>query len=537
MKKTILWAALALFVPALLRAGEKPTRHTFDVVVYGGTSSGVIAACAAAREGAKVALLEETRHLGGMTSSGLGNVDKGKETTIGGYAREFFIRVGDHYGMGGKPCWKMEPSVAENTFVAMAKEAGVQIFYGARLLEKKGVECKGGKIRRIVMENGDSFTAPVFIDATYEGDLMAWAGVSYTVGRESMKEYGEPGAGVRIRTDLPVRKVGAKRITQMKEEYRNFPYDYYFGEAGEAGEADNKVQAYCFRLTLTNRPENRVPFTKPDNYDPVRYKGTLDRVLKTNVTRLDGVYTFYHMPNGKTDINHMDLSNVSWGYPDGSYAERQKIWQYHKDYQMGALWFFTHDPRVPEALRREASTWGFAKDEFADNGHWPRTLYIREGRRMKGAYVMRQQDAWENATKEDAVGMGSYFMDCHNVQRTITPDGRLIVEGNMGIPVEGVQGKFSHQPMKPYQIPYRSLTPKEEECGNLLVTICLSASHVIYGSLRMEPVYMIAGHAAGVAAAQAVREKTAVQRIDVPGLQARLKAQGQVFEYTDPKKK
>jgi hypothetical protein len=493
----------------------------YDVIVYGGTSSGVIAAYAAAKEGLKVALLEPGRHVGGLTASGLGMVDKGFATTIGGYANDFFVRVGKCYG-STQPVFKLEPSVAEKTFVEMLQEAGVEVFFNARLSERAGVVKKGRTIEKLILENGEVFTAKTFIDATYEGDLMAWSKVSYIVGREDTRKYGESEAGRSVRGYSRV-KLSQQQLGEIRDLTREFPLDYLYDEVGEAGRGDNKTQAYTFRLTLTTNEANKVAFTKPAAYNPARYKGLLNNILQNKITSFDKVCTVNILPNEKTDINHLDHVNASHKYPEGSYATRAYIWQYHKDYEMGYLYFVANDPQVPEALRKDAQRWGLARDEFADNANWPYSLYVREARRMVGPYVMVQRDAWEDITKEDAIGMGSYFLDSHEVQKTVTKDGYLVKEGEL-----------RHVPFRPYQIPYRSLVPKATECDNLLVTICLSASHVMYGSLRMEPVFMITGHAAGVAAAMCAQSKIAVQQIDVPTLQQKIIAQGQVMTYKPP---
>ena len=497
-------------------SGPAPEKN-YDLVVYGGTSSGVIAACAGAREGLKVAILEPGKHLGGLTSSGLGHVDMGNAETVGGYAMEFFKRVGQHYGMK-RFCTEMESSVAEKTFLQMANEAGVSIFYQSRLLEKKGVLKVKNRIEQLTLENGDTFKARVFIDASYEGDLMAWSKVPYHVGRESAARYGESSAGIQ-HYKTPA-KLSAARLQEIKDLSAQFPLDYIFAEMGVKGEADAKVQAYTYRLCLSTNPANQLPFYKPANYQPGRYRDLLNRIRKSKLTSFDQATTVYPMPNGKTDINHLDVVNASWNYPNGSYKERANIEQYHKEYEQGYLYFLANDPEVPEVLRKDTQRYGYAKDEFADNNNWPYLLYVREGRRMLGSYVMKQQDAWGNAKKKDGIGMGSYFMDCHTAQQIITPDGKQTMEGEM-----------EHAPFKPYEIAYGALVPKAADCENLFVTICLSASHTIYGSLRMEPVFMIAGHVAGVASAMAINGKTSVQGVDVARLREKLTAQGQILSY------
>jgi hypothetical protein len=510
----LLLASVMLTVTSF--TGTKPVKE-YDLIVYGGTSSGVIAAYAAAKDGLKVAILEPNNHLGGLTSSGLGHVDIGNAETVGGFTMEFLKRVGAHYGTK-RFCTEMESSVAEKVFSDMAKEAGISIFYKSRLQEKIGVKKTGNSIEKLILENGEVFKAKVFIDATYEGDLMAWAKVPYTVGRESKAEYGESSAGVQ-EYKWPAHQTKA-RLQEIKDLSTLFPLDYIFTETQERGTADKKVQAYTYRLCLTTKESNKLPFFKPVNYRPERYRDLLNRINKQKLTRFDQVTTVYPMPNDKADINHLDLVNASWNYPDGTYKEREYIDNYHKDYEQGFLYFLANDPGLPAALRKDAKRYGFANDEFADNNNWPYLLYVREGRRMQGSYVMKQQDAWDNVMKKDGIGIGSYFMDCHTVQQIITSNGLQTQEGEM-----------EHAPFKPYEISYGSLTPKETDCDNLLVTVCLSASHTIYGSLRMEPVFMITGHAAGLAASMAVSHQKAVQQIDVDKLRDKLSSQGQILKY------
>ena len=293
-----------------------------------------------------------------------------------------------------------------------------------------------------------------------------------------------------------------------------------FAETAQKGSADKKVQAYTYRLCLTTKEGNKIPFTKPANYKPERYRDLLSRIYKGKLMSFDKVTTVYPMPNEKTDINHLDVLNASWNYADGSYQDRAYIEKYHKEYEQGYLYFLANDIDVPEVLRKDAQRYGYAKDEFADNDNWPYLLYVREGRRMLGNYVMKQQDAWSTAIKKDGIGMGSYFMDCHTVQQFITSTGKQIHEGEM-----------VHAPFKPYEISYNSLVPKATDCENLFVTVCMSASHTIYGSLRMEPVFMITGHAAGVAAAMAIKSQKSVQQVDITQLREKLSAQGQILKY------
>jgi len=534
----ILWGAVS---PGDTRAAA-PRRY--DVVIYGGTAGGAVMAVAAAREGATVALLDPGSHLGGMMSGGLGWTDYGPDrgAVIGGYSREFFERVSRHYGGNvtrrfnesinrphlGDTGWYFEPHVAEQVFGEMLKEAGVRVFFNHRLRERGGVRKKGTEITEIVMENGDTFAAKIFADGTYEGDLMAQSKVSYTYGRESQAQYGESLAGVREHTPKHQFTV---RISPYDASGKLLP-EIYVGPKGAVGAADKKVQAYNFRLCMTDVPANRVPFPRPPKYDPTRYE-LLARMLKAmtekegRAPRMREVMKPDPLPNGKTDTNNngafsTDYIGGNWDYPEASYKRRAEIWQAHKDYVAGFLYFLANDPQVPADLQKEVGRYGLAKDEFVDTDNWPRQLYVREARRMVGEYVMIQKDVQTERTKADVIGMGSYNSDSHNIQRVPTADGAVENEGDMQVPVQ------------PYQIPYRILLPKRKEATNLLVPVCFSASHVTYSTLRMEPQYMIIGQAAGVAAKMAIDKKIAVQDVDAKALTAKLIAQKAVTEWTSP---
>ena len=532
MKKFRCWC-LSLSVLSLFAVSSCSDSQSYDVVVYGGTSSGVIAAVAAAREGASVLLLAPGRHLGGMSSGGLGQTDFGKKETIGGTSLEFYRRVGKHYGKDF--VWSFEPHVAENVFREMAAEAGVQVFYEHRLREKDGARLEEGRITELRMENGATFKATVFIDATYEGDLMGQAGVSYTWGRESVSTYGEPAAGVYDtkgkRFSSGQRKQFEVEVSAYDEQGNPLP-EVFEGPRGELGEADQKLQAYCYRLCLSDDPKNQVSFPKPPDYDPGRY-ALLVRILKALEAKIDRPLQMSDMfivsrleKDSKTDINNngrsffsTDYIGKNWDYATAGYARRAEIWQDHENYTKGLLYFLAHDPQVPSSAQKAVNEWGLCKDEFTDNGNWPHQLYIREARRMVGGFVMTQKDIQEEVTKPDAIGMGSYPSDSHNVQRYIQKDGTVYVEGNTYVPVT------------PYQIPYRVMLPKKEEVENLLVPVTVSASHVAFSTLRMEPVYMIIGQAAGVAAKMAVDGGKAVQDIDREALQEKLRRQGTVFVW------
>ncbi len=511
---------------AALSMSNAATRD-FDVVVYGGTAGGVVAAVAAAREGLRTALLEPTKHVGGMVSSGLGYTDFGKKEAIGGYSYEFYYRVGRYYQMNrhsAEVSWYHEPHVAEQIFREMMTGAGVTLFEGARLKERGGVRKEGTRVVSLDTESGDTFTARVFIDAGYEGDVMAQAGVTWVYGRESSAEYGESLAGVREQTPLhqflvniPARGADGKLQPEISNNRPAAP-----------GSADKAVQAYNFRMCFSEAAD-RVPFARPAGYDAARY--TLFAQLVAARTKAEGkvpalatVISIGRLPNLMADINNngafsTDYIGASWTYPTANYAERDRVWNDHKLYTAGFFYFLANDPQLPEVLRNEMKQWGLCRAEFTDNDHWPRQIYIREDRRMVGEYVMRQQDMQTALTKPDPIGMGSYNSDSHNVQRIIGPDGMVRNEGDMQVAVT------------PYQIPYRILTPKRGEATNLLVPVAFSATHVAYSSVRMEPQYMILGQAAGVAAKMAIEGRVPVQAIDTAALTAKLRTQGAVMEY------
>jgi hypothetical protein len=516
-----------MFLVLLLAAASAAAQQQYDLVVYGGTAAGFATAVSGARQGLKTALLEPRNHIGGMISGGLSGTDVGRREVIGGLSLEFYFRAGRHYQMDRhlqELSWMPEPGVAEKLMRDMLKEAGVTLLEQHRLREKDGVKREGARVTEIVMENGARFQAKVFADATYEGDLMAQSKVTYTYGREGISQYGESLAGVRAVTeshqfavDIPARDEQGKLLPEVSAEPR-----------GEPGTADKRIQAYNFRVIATNVPENRLPWPKPDGYDPKRYE-LLARYL-TAMTKYMGrplnfneVGLFRIIPNGKLDLNNRggfstDYIGKNYGYPEGTYAERAKIWKEHEDYQKGFYYFLANDPRVPKELQDEVRSYGLPKDEFQDTGHWPNQLYVREARRLVGEFVSTQKDLQTERTKPDAIGMGSYNSDSHNLQRFVNAKGFVENEGDVQVPVQ------------PYQIPYRVLVPKKSEVTNLLVPVCFSASHIAYSSMRMEPQYMILGHAAGIAAALAIRDGSTLQDINIPELQKKLKDEGAVFE-------
>lgn len=511
---------------AWIAASYGSVAEVFDVVVYGGSSGGVAAAVQAARMGKTAIIIhpdlgEAGRHLGGMSSGGLGATDIGNKKAIGGIAREFYKRLGTHYGI--PEAWTFEPHVAEAGFKAMAAEAKVPVLCEQRLDIEKGVEKKNGRIAAITLENGRRIEGRMFIDATYEGDLMAKAGVSYHVGREANATCGETLNGVQTKNAKyhqfdcvidPYRVEGDPKSGLLPSIQEGVP--------GEEGSGDRRVQAYNFRMCLTNNPDNRLPFPKPKQYDPLRYELLL-RYMNA------GYWTVLHlttpMPNQKTDTNNRgafasDNIGMNYDYPDGNYAVRQRIFDEHKDYQQGLMWFLANDPRVPEAIHDEVNQWGLPKDEFTATGGWPHQLYVREARRMVSDYVMTQHDCQGETKIEDGIGLAAYTMDSHNVMR-YAKDGRVWNEGDVQV------GGFP-----PYPIAYRSICPKRGECKNLLVPVCLSASHIAFGSIRMEPVFMVLGQSAATAAAMAIDQKVAVQEVNMEGLRKRLLADGQILEWT-----
>ncbi|MBY0374448.1 MAG: FAD-dependent oxidoreductase [Bryobacteraceae bacterium] len=506
------------------------SQSSFDLVVYGGTAGGVTTAVAGARHGLKTVLLEPGQHVGGMTTGGLSRTDVGKREVIGGMALEFYYRVGERYEMRrfNQPvAWFYEPRVGESVLREMLREAGVTVLYGHRLRERDGVKKTGARVTEIVMENGAVFRGRMFADCTYEGDLMAQAKVSYTCGREGIAQYGESLAGVRDRTpkhqflvDVDPRDADGKLLPEVSN-----------AQVEPAGSADKKIQAYNFRVIATDNPANRIAWPKPANYDPRRYE-LLARLLEAMTKKMGRAPVFHEVtliapiPNQKADFNNngafsSDYIGKNYEYPEGSYARRREIWQEHIDYQQGFYYFLANDPRVPATLQQEVREWGLPRDEYEDTGNWPHQLYVREARRMVGAFVVTQKDVQTDLKKADVIGMGSYNSDSHNIQRLVNGRGFAENEGDMQVPVQ------------PYQIPYRVLLPKKAEAENLFVPVCFSASHVAYSSLRMEPQYMILGHAAGVAAAMALKAGVAIQDIAVPELQKTLKNEGAVFEWTD----
>lgn len=503
-----------------------PPTVSADLVIYGGTASGVMTAYAAARQGLHVILLEPTQHLGGMVTGGLSATDYAYFPIIGGYTREFYKEAGTTYGhqdLLHPADWLSEPKVGEAIFNRWLREVKVDVRFNERLREHGGVEMAGKKISALTTEDGKRWEAKVFADCSYEGDVMAEAHVTYVVGREGIEKYGENLAGVRPETP---KHQFLWKLSAYDDNHRLLPL-VDPGPLAPGGSADNKVQAYNFRMILTDDPANRLPWTKPDGYDPSQF--ALLKIYLSSYkehTGHDPVLKDVTNPvcfaHRKCDFNNngpfsTDYIGKSWAYPNASYAERQKIWAEHLLYTQSFFYFLATDPSVPKSLRDDTNKWGRAKDEFTDSDGWPRQLYIREGRRMVGEYVMHQADLQTDRTKPDSIAMGSYNSDSHNIQRVALEDGSVFNEGDVQVPV------------KPYEISFRAILPKEEEVTNLLVPVCLSASHVAYSSVRMEPQYMMIGQAAGVAAALAVRKNTPIQKVSIDQLQAVLLSEGSIL--------
>jgi len=514
MKKILFVLAVLVSIAGKSEDVELPAR--VDVCVYGGTSAGVIAAYTAALQKKTVVLIEPGQRLGGLSSGGLGFTDIGNKYVVTGLARDFYRRMGQHYGKFEQ--WIFEPGVAEAAFQAYIKKAGVKVIYGKRLNK---VDKKGTFIQSVSFENADGSKGTVqlkakqFIDCSYEGDLMAKAGVSYTTGREPNSLYNETVNGVQLKDKHQFPEgIDPYRIAGKPES--GLLWGISKGSLQENGSGDDKIQAYNFRICLTNTPANRLPVTRPADYDPARYELLL-RYLAVKPTKdLGQILKMDRMPNGKTDINNQgpfstDMIGMNYDYPNGDYATRERIFKDHVSYTKGLLYFIGNDDRMPAVVREQMLQWGYPKDEYKNTGNWTPQLYVRESRRMTGAYVMTQANCQRKEVVTDGVGMAAYTMDSHNAQRIVV-NGMVKNEGD--VQLKGIQ---------PYPVAYRSITPRREECTNLLVPVCLSASHIAYGSIRMEPVFMVLAQSAATAAAMAIDAKTGVQDVDVQLLQQRLK--------------
>jgi hypothetical protein len=499
-----------------IRAQQK---ISVDIFIYGATSGGVIAAYTAAKLGKKVLLVTPESHLGGLSSGGLGNTDIGNKIAITGLARDFYKRIGQHYGKPEQ--WIFEPHVAEHIFNDYISEAGIPVLFRQSIqrVYKKGEAIQ--EIQTLGIETGTEpkeyiIHAKQFIDCSYEGDLMAKAGVSYTVGREINQQYHETYNGVQLLDKHQFPDGIDPYIVEAKVE-SGLLWGISMDELNNRGSGDKKIQAYNFRLCLTDSAGNRISITKPENYDSSHYELLLRYIKFKNPRSLEeGILNINRMPGRKTDINNngpfsTDMIGMNYDYPDGNAGTRKKILQNHIDYNKGLLYFLGHDERVPEYLRNEMLQWGYPKDEYPDNDHWSPQLYIRESRRMISGYVMTESNCTGKLKVTDGIGLAAYTMDSHNCERLIV-NGMVKNEGDVQV------GGFP-----PYPVSYFSIVPKRNECDNLFVPVCLSASHIAYGSIRMEPVFMVLGQSAATAAVLAIDGQVAVQKIDIKKLQKELK--------------
>lgn len=518
MKKVLLFVLVICQIFPLNAAPKTVPAKNVDICVYGGTSLGVIAAYTAKKQGKSVLLIEPTTHIGGMSSGGLGQTDIGNKYVVQGLALDFYRRVGAHYG--ALEMWVFEPHVAEKVFKDYIAEEDIEVWCNRRIVAAKR---DGSRIVNITLEDSEApskktnqvVEAKVFIDCTYEGDLMAKAGVSYTVGRESNEVYNEEYNGVQIRN---------KNQFAAEVDPYVIPGDKRSGllwginkkPALPSGSGDKKVQAYNFRICLTNDKDNMIPITKPENYDPMKYELLIRMKEKQPWKRLRDVFNWGTMPNNKTDINNhggfsTDMIGENWDYPEASYEERARIVKKHEDYNRGFLYFLGHDERIPEHIRQEMLSWGYPKDEYVNNNHWTPQIYVREARRMVSDVVMTQHHCQCREVVDDGIAMAAYTMDSHNCDRVIV-DGYVRNEGDVQISKD----------MKPYPISYRSIVPKRSEITNLYVPFCLSASHIAFGSIRMEPVAMALGQVAATAASMSIDNNCTVQDVDVNALKAEL---------------
>lgn len=525
-----------------------------DLVIYGGTSAAVTCALQASEMGHSVIMVSPDKHLGGMSSSGLGFTDTGNKEVIGGLARRFYQLIYEHYedssawrwqnksdygnvGQGNpaidgdkRTMWIFEPLAAEESFERMIAGPNIRIMRNEWLDRDSGVIMRKGKILAIKTLSGKYISGKVFVDATYEGDLMASAGVSYTVGREACSEYNEKWNGVQagvfhhghwFRDKIDPYVIPGKPESGL---LKGISAD----KPGPNCSGDKKVQAYCYRLCLTKNPLNKIPIKRPEGYDSSRY----ELLVRLSDKRWDEFFAKYDpIPNLKTDVNNhgpvsYDNIGMNWDYPEASYERRREIIKDHITYQKGILYFMRTDKRLPSRVRDEMNKWGYSADEFSDNDNWPYNIYVREARRMKGSYVMTENDIMSNRQVPDPVAMGSYTMDSHNIQRYVTDEGYVQNEGDLGV-----------EPPKPYQISLGAILPRAGECNNLLVPVCVSATHIAFGSIRMEPVFMSLGQVAGTLASLSVEHDVPVSGIPYSKLKERLIADGQVIEYNKTDKK
>ena len=538
-------AVISIALLAVVARADEPRR---DVVIYGATSAGITAAIQATRMGGTVVVVEPTERVGGLTTGGLGQTDIGNKAAIGGLARDFYRSVKRHYAdpaawkwqargayrSGGQTVndpaedamWTFEPSAALVIFRRWLAEHGIEVVHGERLARPDGVTLSPSTPPRIVairMESGRTFAGGMFIDASYEGDLMAAAGVAFVVGREANATYGETLNGIQCAKAVSHQiRPGVDPWVKPGDPTSGLLPFIEAGGPGDEGAGDRRVQAYCFRMCLTDHPDNRIPFAKPAGYEPLWYELLL-RNFEAGETSVPWINSA--MPNRKTDTNNRtgvstDFIGQNHDYAEASFDRRREIVERHRLYQQGLMWTLANHPRVPKQVRAEVSRWGTCKDEFTEGGGWQEQIYVREARRMVGTLVMTQHHCQGRERAADPVGLAAYTMDSHHVRRHVTAKGDVRNEGDVQV------GGFP-----PYPIGYGAIVPRDDQCANLLVPVCLSASHIAYGSIRMEPVFMVLGQSAATAAMHAIREGVAVQEVDRTKLRERLRADGQILEW------
>ncbi len=520
------WAVLScLAISSAISATVTAAPVNYDIVVYGGTSGGVAAAVQAARMGMRVAIVEPTSHLGGMSSNGLSFTDTGNTSAIGGFASDFYRRVGRSYSETGNE-YDFEPHVAENTFDALASEAGVTVYYDQSLPDSGGIAKSGTKVTSITTTGGLQLSGKVFVDASYTGDLMAGSGISSTVGREANSQYGETYNGVQtaqaVKNQItanisPYVIAGDPSSGLLPGISTTLP--------GANGSADNGVQAYTYRLTLTKTAANKQAWTKPAGYDASQYTLMSRFIAASNITSLTSILKLSSIQGGKYDLNNQtgvstDFIGGSIGYPTGTAAQRATIAAATQTYELGLLYFLATDPSVPQTLRTQMNAYGLTKDEFTDNGGVSGQLYVREGRRMIGETVMTDNQVLGKSSVTDSIALGSYTMDSHNVQRYVNASGFVKNEGDVQVSVA-----------TPYGISLQSLLPQASQASNVIVPVAMSASHIAYGSIRMEPVFMEMGQAAGVVAADAVNANSSVQSVNYSTVQSQLQLNGAITKW------
>lgn len=525
MTKKRIWGLLLAFsCYTLFNCSSSGPADEYDIVIYGATSAGVIAGYTGKQMGKSVLIINPNEHIGGLTSGGLGQTDIGNKHAVTGISREFYRKLGKVYGTFEQ--WTFEPKEAEKLFRQYLEKADVQVIVNKRIarVEKNGTAIESVTIVNTLGDPGAERTirGKVFIDATYEGDLMPLAGVSYFVGREDNSVYSETLSGFQ----LPEyhKKSGFHQFPDGVSPYKisgdpasGLVWGISDASATPTGSGDKLVQAYNFRICLTDSVENQVPITRPENYDSTKYE-LLARLIEAqpSMRAINQYFIWSPMPKRKTDINNRggfstDMIGHSHNWAEASHEERKKIYDEHYDYTKGLLYFMKTDPRVPDTLRNYVANWGYPKDEYTGTGHWTPQIYVREGRRLVGEYVMTERNCRSEEIVEDGIGMAAYTMDSHNTQRIVV-NGMVKNEGNVEV------GGFP-----PYPISYRALLPKRSECSNLLVPVGLSSSHIAFGSIRMEPVFMVLGQSAAVAASMAIDGKTGVQDVDVKAVQKELR--------------